>query len=721
MNIKLNLKPSLRVGRLNQMVAMLLIATAQAWAGDTQNDTQAQNTHDNINISTQSAKDATWPSWQMLDQANQHEDSSKSLNSISVVIPSQTDNIDTEQRLISTMAPKMTSSQATPTSQINIHHYQHLAKRKKLATHKVWQRLFYVNNAHSRVTYERFFLHPNGKQNLSLELDTTLERLFTDTTEDSPQCRFPARTAWLISQLDIDPATLATVDCAKFDDWYIKVNPYSMTLIFATDYMGNPGSMFGHTLLRIDPMKQAGKNMDLVAYALNYAAITPQNENSAAYAYKGLMGKYNGEYSLMRYFHKTKEYGDLESRDMWEYELALNPDEVAFLVKHIWEMQHVHFPYYFMDENCSYALMGLIDLVRPELNLQSKFSWTVVPIETVKEFRHAGLIKSEVYRPALETYLRHQEKQQGHAFGQVAHTLTQPNTDPRAVLMGKDDHIKAALLEMAYDDLYLQHANKTAENAFAKERLRGLLLLRSGLSIPKQRSEPHKPADPSLGHGDKSISIGMGWAQGKTVTSLGYRMAYHGFGDPHAGYAMGQLLFLNGSVMVRDDAIKLEQLDFLSVHAVNPITTYKKPKSWGTDFGYKQVAIDGDGHFSTNQMHGVGVAAAQMGYAKTFFDEKLTCGAYVHGELQFGRVLEKGVRVGVAPLLHCLWRYTDRIQGTMSAKPIFWQDKSVWQTQIHANLQYNLDNQQTIRLIAEHEAQDGQGWHKLMLGYQWYH
>lgn len=39
-----------------------------------------------------------------------------------------------------------------------ITHYQTLAKQQQLANHKVWQRLFYVNNKHiSRVEYQDFF------------------------------------------------------------------------------------------------------------------------------------------------------------------------------------------------------------------------------------------------------------------------------------------------------------------------------------------------------------------------------------------------------------------------------------------------------------------------------------------------------------------------------------------------------------------------------------
>lgn len=98
--------------------------------------------------------------------------------------------------------------------------------------------------------------------------------------------------------------------------------------------------MFGHTLLRLDPKDQ--QQLNLVSYAVNYAATVAGNDNWS-YAWKGLTGQYPGEYSLMPYYRKVKEYGDFESRDLWEYELNLSPEETRFLVSHIWEMQHVSF------------------------------------------------------------------------------------------------------------------------------------------------------------------------------------------------------------------------------------------------------------------------------------------------------------------------------------------------------------------------------------------
>ncbi|MGC8200949.1 hypothetical protein, partial [Salmonella enterica] len=75
-----------------------------------------------------------------------------------------------------------------------------------------------------------------------------------------------------------------------------------------------------------------------------------------------------------------------------------------------------------------YRLLGLFDLVRPELNLQKQFNSTAIPIETLKVVEQQGLIKQKVYRPALETQLLAQSRQHGKALAKTAHQLAYAET-----------------------------------------------------------------------------------------------------------------------------------------------------------------------------------------------------------------------------------------------------------------------------------------------------
>lgn len=281
----------------------------------------------------------------------------------------------------------------------DVSYYLNLAQQKKLAQDITWQRLMYANTAgHSEVSYKGYFLAPDGQRNLQQEMQQDIQALFqVAEPNQSVRCKFPARSRWLMQQLQISEYQLPQASCPEFESWIEQVKPYKATLIYATDFMGNPSSMFGHTLLRLDPKDQ--KQLNLVSYAVNYAATVNGTDNWS-FAWKGLTGRYPGEYSLMPYYRKVKEYGDFESRDLWEYELDLNPEETRFMVEHIWEMQKVTFPYYFVSDNCAYRLLGLIDLVRPEANLQEQFDYAAIPVETLKAMDEQGLVKNKIYRPA---------------------------------------------------------------------------------------------------------------------------------------------------------------------------------------------------------------------------------------------------------------------------------------------------------------------------------
>ena len=308
------------------------------------------------------------------------------------------------------LSPVAYAATSSPESSTPAQLYIQRAEQQQLAQQNTWQRLMYANTSgQSTVSYAGYFLTEAKTPDLNQELQAHIAALFQQAEPNqSVQCRFPARSRWLVQQLNIPQTELAAVACPEKDEWIGQIRPYKTTLIYATDFMGNPSSMFGHTLLRLDPKDQ--QELNLISYAVNYAATVP-GEQSWSYAWKGLTGQYPGEYSLMPYYRKVKEYGDLESRDLWEYELDLSPDETRFLVEHIWEMKHVSFPYYFVSDNCAYRLLGLIDLVRPELNLQQQFKVASIPVETIKALADSDLVKDTVYRPALETQLLAQARQ----------------------------------------------------------------------------------------------------------------------------------------------------------------------------------------------------------------------------------------------------------------------------------------------------------------------
>ncbi len=188
------------------------------------------------------------------------------------------------------------------------------------------------------------------------------------------------------------------------------MNPDAVTLIFPAAYLNNPASMFGHTLLRIDS-RTRNEQTRLLDYTVNYAAST-QQERGFTFAMKGLFGGYHGSFSVAPYYAQVKRYGDLENRDIWEYRLTLSYEEVLRMMMHAWELKSAKFDYYFIDENCSYQLLSLLEAARPSLHLLDQFGLWAVPADTIRAVTGVeDLTSSVTFRPSRRTVLSGTDKE----------------------------------------------------------------------------------------------------------------------------------------------------------------------------------------------------------------------------------------------------------------------------------------------------------------------
>ena len=81
-----------------------------------------------------------------------------------------------------------------------------------------------------------FSSHRNGRRDPSAELDATLTAFFDPAHggyrhATHPQCRFPARYAWLKEQLNFHDGPAGTGTCPRFDHWRSQMDPESVTLV----------------------------------------------------------------------------------------------------------------------------------------------------------------------------------------------------------------------------------------------------------------------------------------------------------------------------------------------------------------------------------------------------------------------------------------------------------------------------------------------------------
>ncbi len=146
---------------------------------------------------------------------------------------------------------------------------QNRAKQQQL-----WKQTEWINLLHyaghgvapddfaNQLEIKVFFLADNGANNPEAELVATLNGIYDSENKDdnNAQCRFVARLNWLTQKLAINTETLPTVHCKKYIEWRKNVQPRQVTLVFPTYHLNSPSSMFGHTLLRLDPEQDQGES-----------------------------------------------------------------------------------------------------------------------------------------------------------------------------------------------------------------------------------------------------------------------------------------------------------------------------------------------------------------------------------------------------------------------------------------------------------------------------
>lgn len=381
----------------------------------------------------------------------------------------------------------------------------------------------------------------------------------------------------------------------------------SITMIFPVSVLNSPASLFGHTFLRID--RKTDKNPDLLAWTISYAAHTHQ-ERGPTFAYKGLTGAYPGKFSLSPYHLRVKEYSDIESRDMWEYQLAFSPAEIQSLLLHLWELFPVYSDYYFLDENCTYQLLFLLEAARPQLRLLEQFSLDVIPSETVKVITSApGLLKSVHYRPSNEKIIHARANRLSAADRQLAKQIGDGDLSTQAeALRTRPEIIQAQILELAYDYLAYRQAvdkkNKDSTEVDAshdkglQERLFALLSARSKLNFKAQTPVLTRPAfRPDQGHHARRISMGAGYDQPWYYQQVDLRWAYHHLYDPYMGFAPGaQLEFFKPTIRYYPDKNRLQfdALELVSIISLPTRTDFIKPFSWELSVGVQRHRLNVD-------------------------------------------------------------------------------------------------------------------------------
>jgi hypothetical protein len=475
------------------------------------------------------------------------------------------------------------------------------ARTAKLADDPAWLRLGHYRGRPGRYQSQAdglaFFLAAEGKTDPQAELLATIRAFFTPVTpamlgarsalERHPLCRFPARLIWLSKRLPL-PA-LPQPDCPELFDFVKRIDARSAVLVFSSYYLNNPSSAFGHTFLRLQ--RASGGGSDLLDYGVDFSADVDTG-NAVVYAFKGLTGLFPGTFKRMPYYYKVREYNDYESRDLWEYELNLSPEALTTLVMHVWELGFTYFDYYYITENCSYHILGLLEAANPELKLIDRLPSLVIPADTVKAlFSNADLVRRVEFRPSIRTQFRSRVQRLDDRQRDLVWELARR---PSADLPGDwSPQARSVVLDAALDYVDMTHARAFVhnDNQAAAEIRQSLLLRRSALGIGESERAAPPPGSlrPDRGHGSARAGTAVGTTStGQLFQSLDLRLALHDLADPAPGYPrLAELEFLPTRLRWRwqERRLDLEEFAIFRVTSMTPIDAFDQHVSWKASFG----------------------------------------------------------------------------------------------------------------------------------------
>lgn len=567
-----------------------------------------------------------------------------------------------------------------------------------LAAEPRWQALLHINPGatlrdrhRSYVDDDNFFLAPTGADDPVAELRASIEALGPPAAP--ARCRFPARYRFLAEHLSWDdPEPFA--HCADYLEWRAAVHAKRVVLVFPASYLNSPSSMFGHTLLRLD---QGEDSAVWLSWAVNFGAMTTEQDNSLFYMYRGLAGGYPGQFNLVPYVSKIQEYSHMESRDMWEYTLDLDQEQIDWMIDHLWELKEINFDYYFFDENCSFRLLELVEVAKPDSGLLNKLRFAELPVNTVRSLDQRGLVTERHYRPSKEVELEAFSDQLSGEEQALARKLADnPALAEEPDFKARPAERRALMVQTAYR--YLRFAHRKEERS---EELAGqsFALLRLMSALPAVAPPPVEKAPPESGHGSQMIALAGGQLGSDDFGELNYRLTYHDLLDNRHGFLDGaQIKGLDMTLRSTEShALDLESLQLVSIRSLSPRTQFSKPLSWYVEGGLER-AWAGRRRLARYIQGGAGAS-----WRLDAWQPYLLASVRAENNSDFSEVVTPGGGAEAGMLYHAgRWQWQ-----LSSAGHYFTND--VYRHRSRLAVQYALTKQQGVRAQIEREGWRGDG------------
>lgn len=424
-----------------------------------------------------------------------------------------------------------------------------------------WKKLLYFSGGQSLVTSDDFFLSERGSTDFRAELDATVD-LLNSGQGTLVACNFPARYLWIKDNgYNVPPALLD--HCPELSEYVSSFQKDSLNLVFVSEHIDSPQSAFGHILLVFhDESKPL-----LSADTIHFAAET-EREGLIRYAYKGLSGGYMGYFIRTPFYIIKNNYAALEQRYLYFYKLNLGPEQIEFLVYHMYELRKAEFKYYFMKENCAYYIAALLDVAYDKADSDYIRSAFVLPKDVASSYKDE-VVSSRTIEASL---MRAQRLYEGMA------------SDERksyALADRGELQISNSLPSRVKEMLTIKREYMFRRHRWISSDYNDVIRLRYYNPLPDPVVQ-----DPAS-TGKSSNMFGMGFYNNRYANGalLRYRMVGSDiYENQLSKFHESELLFMDAELALRDgEGVQIQRLDIIGIRSMFSRNMLSTSSSWAAN------------------------------------------------------------------------------------------------------------------------------------------
>jgi hypothetical protein len=559
----------------------------------------------------------------------------------------------------------------------------------------LWKKLFHQHRDKLLIPDVQFLHTLNSADQKSFTTENERiywDKHFTQNPNSNEICHFPAR-YYLWSKGKKNPE----VNCSALAKFMSEFDVQKMSIVFSSYYAQNSASLFGHTLLRFTRFNNKGQ--ELLDWGISYSADMA-DVNPLSMVYKSFFSTFRGSLELMPYYYKVREYNDFEFRPLWSYTLKVTPEQIKFILYHIWELSRLNISYQYLTHNCSSLILDILNILKPESHFREGLAFYHIPIDTIKVLKKEGLLEEQMeYRASLmeewESKFRLLNNEEKKIFYRFSKNLDDSElTSP-------------LLLDTAleyYDFKYGKELlSEQVEWKELRQKKNNLLIKRS--KYPNSSYDPitAKVASPDLVHPTRRLGLGYLFDDyDRKFIKLNYRFAYHDPFDPTSGMTSRMKInFMQPEITINEDGgVRFEKLELLDLASwsYSPILSHALTYEMGAHWLRQFQKID-----ENHKAKEIKTTRFSAAVGRTFdLGSRVYTSIMLDQELTFSNDREDawGMKVGPKWMIH--WDQND-LRLRLTAKKIFeitgYQKYDPVLNHVEAIIGYSLSKNQVVSWV----------------------